>query len=73
MKVDVHAYVIACIILQQANTDILKLYGMLRWLEALDRSSVVVSLVFVEGLPMWGDFKGMLVVFDLFSKYCHFA
>lgn len=68
----VHEFVSACSICQQAKPDRTKLPGLLQPLPVPDRAWKVISLDFIEGMPVSGSFNRILVVVDVFSKYAHF-
>lgn len=72
MKADVHDFVTACQVCQQAKPDRSKLPGLLQTLPVPDRAWKIVSMDFIEGLPLSKGFNCILVVVDLFSKYAHF-
>jgi transposase InsO family protein len=72
MKSDIHAFVSACHVCQQAKPDRSKLPSLLRPLLLPEHDWKVVSLDFVEGLPLSEERNCILVVADLFSKYAHF-
>ncbi|XP_066316464.1 uncharacterized protein [Miscanthus floridulus] len=55
-----------------AKPDRSKLPGLLQPLPVPERSWKVLSLDFVEGLPMSEGYNCILVVVNLFSKYAHF-
>lgn len=67
----VHEFVSACTICQQAKPDRTKLPGLLQPLPVPDRAWKVISLDFIEGLPVSGSFNCILVVVCLF-KVCSF-
>lgn len=72
MKAAVQQYVNACSICQQAKPDRTKLPGLLPPLSVPDRAWSVISMDFIEGLPLSSGSNCILVVVDLFSKYSHF-
>ena len=72
LKAEVRAFVAECQICQQAKPDRSKLPGLLQPLPVPERAWKVLSLDFVEGLPMSDGYNCILVVVDLFSKYAHF-
>lgn len=72
MKATVHAFVTACSICQQSKPDRSKLPGLLQPLPVPGRAWKVISMDFIEGLPVSGGFNCILVVVDIFSKYSHF-
>lgn len=72
MKTSVRSFIQACITCQQAKADRSHLPGLLQPLPVLDRAWKIISMDFVEGLPLSGGFNCILVVVDTFSKYAHF-
>jgi hypothetical protein len=72
MKADVHDFVTACQVCQQAKPDRSKLPELLQPLPVPDHAWKIVSLDFIEGLPVSEGFNCILVVVELFSKYAHF-
>jgi hypothetical protein len=72
MKSSVQKFVHACITCQQAKPDRSRLPGLLQPLPVLDRAWKVITMDFVEGLPLSGGLNCILVVVDTFSKYAHF-
>jgi hypothetical protein len=58
--------------LSAAKLERSKLLGLLQPLPVPDRSWKVISLDFIEGLPLSGSFNCILVVVDIFSKYAPF-
>jgi hypothetical protein len=72
MNAAVRAFVAACTICQQVKPDRTKLPGLLQPLPVLDHAWKVISLDFIEGLPLSGSFNCLLVVVNTFSKYAHF-
>ena len=72
MNKAVHDFVSACQVCQQAKPDRSKLPGLLQPLSVPDRAWRIISIDFIEGLPMSGSVNCILVVVDLFSKYAHF-
>ena len=72
LKAEVRTFVAECQICQQAKPDRSKLPGLLQPLPVPERAWKVLSLDFVEGLPMSEGYNCILVIVDLFSKYAHF-
>lgn len=72
LKAAVHKFVSECNICQQAKPDRSKLPGLLQPLPVPDRAWKVLSLDFIDGLPLSDGFNCILVIVDLFSKYAHF-
>jgi transposase InsO family protein len=69
----VRDFVSSCTICQQAKPDRSRLPGLLQPLPVPDRAWQVISMDFIEGLPVSGRFNAILVIVDLFSKYAHFV
>lgn len=72
MKSDIRTFVQSCLVCQQAKPDRSKLPGKLQPLPVPDEAWQVLSMDFVEGLPMSGHANCILVVIDSFTKYAHF-
>lgn len=72
MKSVVHTFVSECQTCQQAKPDRSKLLGLIQPLPVPKRAWKVLSLDFVEGLPLSNGYNCILVVVDLFTKYAHF-
>ncbi|WVZ88557.1 hypothetical protein U9M48_035065 [Paspalum notatum var. saurae] len=72
LKHDVHRFVRDCQVCQQAKPDRSRLPGLLQPLPVPEAAWQIVSLDFVEGLPVSGHVNCILVVVDLFTKYSHF-
>jgi putative transposase len=72
MKCVIHVFVSECQLCQQAKPDRSKLHSLLQPLPVPERAWKVVSLDFVEGLPLSEGYNCILVVVDLFTKYAHF-
>lgn len=72
MKTAVKDFVQACAICQQSKYDRSKTPGLLQLLPVPESAWQVVSLDFIEGLPLSSSFNCILVVIDLFTKYGHF-
>ena len=72
MNKAVRDFVSACQVCQQAKPDRSKLPGLLQPLPVPDRAWRIISIDFIEGLPLSGSVNCILVVVDIFSKYAHF-
>jgi hypothetical protein len=72
MKSMVLQFVQSCIVCQQAKPDRSKLPGKLQPLPVPSEAWQIISLDFVEGLPMSSSFNCILVVVNSFTKYGHF-
>ncbi|WVZ95213.1 hypothetical protein U9M48_041007, partial [Paspalum notatum var. saurae] len=73
LKKAVRAYVQSCLICQKAKPDRARLPGLLQPLPVPDTAWQVISMDFVEGLPLSGRADCILVVVDFFTKYAHFV
>ena len=72
MRQHVQDFVAACSVCQQAKNEHVKSPGLLQPLPIPVAPWTVVSLDFIEGLPMSNKKNVILVVVDKFSKYAHF-
>jgi hypothetical protein len=72
MRNSVHQFVRACTICQQSKPDRAKSLGLLQPLPVLSTTWQVISLDFVEGLPLSATYNCVVVVADLLTKYAHF-
>lgn len=72
MRSAVLSFVQACNICAQAKPDRSGYPGLLQPLPVPRASWEVISLDFVEGLPLSGSANAILVVVDKFSKFAHF-
>jgi hypothetical protein len=72
MKQQVHDFVRACQICQQAKPERTKYPGLLLPLPIPENAWQVVSMDFISGLPPSRHGNCILVVVDKFSKYAHF-
>jgi hypothetical protein len=72
MKKVVTDFVKTCVICQQSKPDRHKLPGLLQPLPVPSGAWQIISLDFVEGLPVSGRFNSILVVVDSFTKCGHF-
>jgi hypothetical protein len=68
----VQEFVRACATCQHAKPDHSRLPGHLQPLPVPDRAWQVISMDFVEGLPLSGGFNYILVIVDTFLKYARF-
>ena len=73
MKKLIISFVQSCPTCQQAKPERVKYPGLLQPLATPSAAWQVISLDFVEGLPISHGFNCILVVVDLFSKYSHFV
>lgn len=73
MKETIATYVQGCSICQQAKPEHIKSPGLLVPLRVPDAPWTVISLDFVEGLPVSNKKNVIMVVVDKFSKYGHFV
>ena len=72
LKSAVQKFVRSCLTCQQAKPDRSRLPGLLQPLHIPDRAWQVISMDFIEGLPVSGGLNCILVVVDKFSKYARF-
>lgn len=72
LKSAVQSYVQQCSVCQQSKPDRSKLPGLLQPLPVPAAAWQMISMDFIESLPLSGGFNCVLVVVDLFSKYAHF-
>ena len=72
MNTEVRDFVSVCQVCQQAKPDRSKLPGLLQPLPVPDRAWRIISIDFIEGLPLSGSVNCIFVVVDIFSKYAHF-
>jgi hypothetical protein len=72
MKAAVKDFVQSCLICQQAKADRSKAPGLLQPLPVPNSAWHVISMDFVEGLPMSNSYNCVLVVVDLLTKFGHF-
>ncbi|XP_066365474.1 uncharacterized protein [Miscanthus floridulus] len=72
LKSAVQKFVRSCLTCQQAKPDRSRLPGLLQPLPVPNRAWQIISMDFIEGLPVSGVFNCILVVVDTFSKYAHF-
>lgn len=68
----IQGFVSACIVCQQAKTEIVPYPGLLQPLAVPDHAWQIVTMDFIEGLPISSSFNCILVVVDKFSRYSHF-
>jgi hypothetical protein len=72
MKAAVLKFVQTCVTCQQAKPDRAKLPGKLQPLPVPSAAWQIISMDFVEGLPLSSSVNCILVVVDSFTKYAHF-
>ena len=72
MKNSIRNYIQSCSICQQAKPEHVKLPGLLQPLPVPTKSWTVISMDFIEGLPVSNRKDVILVVIDKFTKYGHF-
>jgi hypothetical protein len=73
MKSAVKAFVQSCSICQQSKYDRSKSPGLLQPLPVPNSAWQVISMDFIEGLPLSHSSNYILVVVDLLTKYAHFV
>jgi hypothetical protein len=72
MKQDVDSFVKQCSICQQAKHVVCKYLRLLNPLHIPQSSWTVISIDFIEGLPVSNGYSVILVIVDRFTKYGHF-
>lgn len=72
LKTHVDQYVRSCPTCQQAKVERVRYLGLLQPLSTPTAAWQVISLDFIEGLPLSHGYDCIMVVVDLFSKYNHF-
>ncbi|WVZ95473.1 hypothetical protein U9M48_041234 [Paspalum notatum var. saurae] len=72
MNSTVKLFVQSCQVCQQAKPDRARAPGLLQPLEVPTTVWEIISMDFVEGLPVSNHYNCILVVVDVFSKYAHF-
>jgi len=73
MKHTIKSFVEQCTVCQQAKVEHVKSPGLLQPVQIPDQAWAVVSLDFIEGLPVSNRFDVIMVVVDKFTKYAHFV
>jgi len=72
MRAAIRQYVQSCAVCAQAKPDRSSYPGLLQPLPVPKASWEVISMDFVEGLPLSGAVNAIMVVVDKFSKFAHF-
>jgi len=72
MKSDIWSLVQSCVICQKAKLDRSKYPELLQPLPVPSAAWDIISMDFVEGLPVSGSANDILVIIDKFTKYGHF-
>ena len=72
MKDAIKQYIKECTICQQAKVEHVKLPGLLDPLPVPSQPWTIISLDFIEGLPLSNRCDVIMVVIDKFTKYGHF-
>jgi hypothetical protein len=72
MKSVTHSFVQNWLVCQQAKPNKVKYLGLLVPLLVPEGAWQVISMDFIEGLPLSGFANCVLVVVDKFSKHSHF-
>lgn len=73
LRRSVKSFVENCTVCQQAKTERVRYPGFLQPLPVPEHAWQMVSLDFIEGLPVSSRFDCVMVVVDKFSKYAHFV
>lgn len=72
LKKSVIQFVEACFVCKQAKAERVRYPGLLQPLPVPEHAWQMVTLNFIEGLPVSSGFDCILVVVDKFSRYAHF-
>lgn len=72
LRQSVHSFVQTCDICQRAKSEHVKLPGLLQPLEVPDHAWQIISMDFIERLPLSASCNVILVIVDKFSKFAHF-
>ncbi|WVZ74595.1 hypothetical protein U9M48_022759 [Paspalum notatum var. saurae] len=72
MKKFINQRVAECTVCQQAKAERVKYPGLLQPLPVPDSAWKIITMDFIEGLPVSDHADTILVVVDKFSKYSHF-
>jgi hypothetical protein len=72
MKLQIKQFVQTCLICQQAKPERVNYPGLLEPLPTPDGAWKMVTMDFVEGLPISGSANCIMVVVDKFTRYAHF-
>lgn len=72
MRASILQYVQQCVVCLQAKPDRSRYPGLLEPLPVPSSAWEIISLDFVEGLPLSGGSNSILVVVDKYSKFAHF-
>jgi hypothetical protein len=73
MKNAVWQFVQSCAVCAQAKPDRSSYLGLLQPLSVPKQSWEVISMDFVEGLPLSGSVNMIMVVVNKFSRFAHFV
>jgi hypothetical protein len=72
MKKQIQDFVAAYVVCQQAKTERVPYPRLLQPLAVPGQAWQVITMDFIEGLPISSSYNCILVVVDKFSKYSHF-
>lgn len=72
LKLSVKRFVAGCATCKQAKPEHVKYPGLLQPLPVPEQAWEMVTLDFVEGLPMSRGYNSILVVVDKLTRYAHF-
>jgi transposase InsO family protein len=73
MRSAILQFVKSCSVCLQAKPDRARYPGLLQPLPVPSGAWEIISMDFIEGLPLSGKFNTVLVVVDKYSKYAHFV
>ena len=73
MRKDILQFVQSCSVCLQAKADRASYPGLLEPLPVPDSAWEIISMDFIEGLPMSDHANAILVVVDRYTKFAHFV
>jgi hypothetical protein len=72
MKAAAHVFVQSCIVCQMAKPDKSKYPSLLQPLPIPNETWQIITMDFIEGLPLSRTTSCILVIVDKFTKFAHF-
>lgn len=72
MNTMIRQFVQTCLTCQQAKPEQVKYPGLLQPLPTPDKAWKMITMVFVEGIPISGHANCILVIVDKLTRYAHF-
>ena len=73
MKAMIKEFVANCQVCQQAKSERVKYPGLLQLLPVPEFAWQVITMDFIDGLPLSHSYNCIMVIVDKFSKYAHFV